>query len=317
MKIAVFSPNWVGDATLSLPFINMLKSQNSKSEIIVVCKDWVAPVYQKNPNIDNIISFSSKELKGTINTIKKGLYLRKQKIDLFYTLTDSLRSALIMWLSKAKNRIGYRSQMRTIFLTSTLRLPLTGLHRSNKYLNLIGIDNLEYTDKYIFISKDEIEWAKEKLKKHNIKNFVALFPFSISSSRTFPKNKIKEWIADSKKQYIIFGADSDKNEALNIVSQNRNISIHSFCGDITLRKSIALISLADYALAADSGLGHISSIIGVSTVSFFGAKRSVTTRPIGNNIILDKSERCEPCKKNICCLNVITKSDIDSSLKSL
>ena len=71
MKIAVFSPNWVGDATLSLPFINMLKSQNSESEIIVVCKDWVAPVYQKNPNIDNIISFSSKELKGTINTIKK------------------------------------------------------------------------------------------------------------------------------------------------------------------------------------------------------------------------------------------------------
>ena len=96
-----------------------------------------------------------------------------------------------------------------------------------------------------------------------------------------------------------------------------DISIQSFCGDITLRKSIALISLADYALAADSGLGHISSIIGVSTVSFFGAKRSVTTRPIGNNIILDKSERCEPCKKNICCLNVITKSDIDSSLKSL
>ena len=137
MKIAVFSPNWVGDATLSLPFINMLKSQNSESEIIVVCKDWVAPVYQKNPNIDNIISFSSKELKGTINTIKKGLYLRKQKIDLFYTLTDSLRSALIMWLSKAKNRIGYRSQMRTIFLTSTLRLPLARLHRSNKYLNLI------------------------------------------------------------------------------------------------------------------------------------------------------------------------------------
>ena len=78
-----------------------------------------------------------------------------------------------MWLSKAKNRIGYRSQMRTIFLTSTLRLPLAGLHRSNKYLNLIGIDNLEYTDKYIFISKDEIEWAKEKLKKQN-KSFFSI-----------------------------------------------------------------------------------------------------------------------------------------------
>ena len=69
MKIAVFSPNWVGDATLSLPFINMLKSQNSESEIIVVCKDWVAPVYQKNPNIDNIISFSSKAVSYTHLTL--------------------------------------------------------------------------------------------------------------------------------------------------------------------------------------------------------------------------------------------------------
>ena len=86
MKIAVFSPNWVGDATLSLPFINMLKSQNSESEIIVVCKDWVAPVYQKNPNIDNIISFSSKELKGTINTIKKVYTFENKKLIFFILL---------------------------------------------------------------------------------------------------------------------------------------------------------------------------------------------------------------------------------------
>ena len=36
-------------------------AQNSESEIIVVCKDWVAPVYHNNPNIDKIISFSSKD----------------------------------------------------------------------------------------------------------------------------------------------------------------------------------------------------------------------------------------------------------------
>ena len=93
MKIAIYSPNWVGDATLSLPFIHKLKAQNSESEIIVVCKDWVAPVYHNNPNIDKIISFSSKDLKGLIRTIKNGLGLRDQKIDYFYTLTDSFRSS--------------------------------------------------------------------------------------------------------------------------------------------------------------------------------------------------------------------------------
>ena len=139
MKIAVYSPNWVGDATLSLPFINALKSQNFESEIIVICRDWVSPVYQNNESIDNIISFSSKDLRGYITTIKKGIWLREQNIDYFYTLTDSLRSAIIMWLSKAKNRIGYSSQMRAPLLTDTFRLPLSGLHRTNKYLSLIHI----------------------------------------------------------------------------------------------------------------------------------------------------------------------------------
>ena len=317
MKIAVYSPNWVGDATLSLPFINALKSQNFESEIIVICRDWVSPVYQNNESIDNIISFSSKDLRGYITTIKKGIWLREQNIDYFYTLTDSLRSAIIMWLSKAKNRIGYSSQMRAPLLTDAFRLPLSGLHRTNKYLNLIGIKDFEYSGKYIFLDKDEIRWARKKLATCNIKNFIAVFPFSISISRTFPKSKIKEWLSDSAEQYIIFGADSDKEESLKIINQNKNISIHSFCGELTLRKSIALISLADYALAADSGLGHISSILGVSTLSFFGAKRSVTTKPIGKNITIDKSDRCNPCKKNTCCLNVITKSDIEFALKSM
>ena len=57
MKIAVYSPNWVGDATLALPFIHQLKEQYPHSKIVIVCKDWVDSVFINNPNIDDIISF--------------------------------------------------------------------------------------------------------------------------------------------------------------------------------------------------------------------------------------------------------------------
>ena len=319
MKIAVYSPNWVGDATLSLPFIHKLKENNSESEIIVVCKDWVAPVYQNNPNVDSIISFSSKDLKGIFKTIKNGLGLRDKKFDYFYTLTDSFRSALFMWLSGAKNRIGYSSQLRSLLLTSVFNSHLLETHRTKKYLNLIGeLKDLETRENYIFLDEIEYNWARKKLSESNIINFIAIFPFSVSQSRTLPNNKIKEWLKDSKKQYVIFGSKSDEKEALKIINQNKGVSMYSFCGELTLRKSIALISFAEYALAADSGLGHISSILEIPTVSFFGAKRSKTTKPIGlKNIILDKSDRCNPCYHNLCCLNVITKADVDIAIKSL
>jgi len=319
MKIAVYSPNWVGDATLSLPFIHELKKKNPESEIIVVCRDWVAPVYQNNPNIDSIISFSSKDLKGFFRTAKNGLDLRDKKFDYFYTLTDSFRSALFMWLSGAKNRIGYSSQLRSPLLTSVFNLHLLETHRTNKYLNLIGeLKDIKTREDYIFLDEIEYNWARKKLSENNIINFIAIFPFSVSQSRTFPNNKIKEWIKDSTKQYVIFGSKNDEKEALKIINQNKEISIYSFCGELTLRKSIALISFAEYALAADSGLGHLSSILEIPTISFFGANRSKTTKPIGRkNIVLDKSDRCNPCYQNLCCLNVITRADIDIAIKSL
>ena len=94
--------------------------------------------------------------------------------------------------------------------------------------------------------------------------------------------------------------------------------MQSFCGEYDLRKVVALISVCNYALAADSGLGHISSVLGIPTVSFFGAGRASVTKPIGKyNIVIDKSTRCKPCKKNICCLNAIKKSDVNYAIKSL
>jgi len=319
MKIAVYSPNWVGDATLSLPFVHKLKEKYPESEISLVCKDWVAPVYHNNPNIDSIINYSSKDLKGLYRTIRNGLALRDKKFDFFYTLTDSFRSSFVMWLSGAKNRIGYSSQLRSPLLTSVFNLSLPETHRTSKYLNLIGeLNNIETRENYIFLDKKEYSWARKKLSECNIINFIAIFPFSVSESRTIPKNKIKEWIKDSSKKYVIFGSKSDEKEAQKIINQNKGISIYSFCGELTLRKSIVLISFAEYALATDSGLGHISSILEIPTISFFGAKRSKTTKPIGRkNIVIDKSHRCNPCSQNLCCFNVITREDVNIAIKSL
>jgi len=318
MNIAVYSPNWVGDAALALPFISHLKNKNPDSKVILVCKDWVESVFHNNPNIDNIVSLSANQTRGVINTIKTGLILREKQIDYFYTLTDSFRSAVIMWLSNSRYRIGYNTQNRSILLTKYLDLPETIVHRSKKYLGLIDRSEVNLDERYINLDDDQIKWAKERMHRKNINNPVALFPFSVAKSRTFPKKKINEWLSESSEHFVIFGAESDRNNARKIIQQNKNIRITSFCGDYELRKSIALISSCKYAIAADSGLGHISSIIGIPTISFFGAGRSIETRPIGRrNVIIDKSELCNPCKKNICCLNSIKKSDVNYAIESL
>ena len=69
------------------------------------------------------------------------------------------------------------------------------------------------------MNQDEINWAKEKMLDSDIRNPVALFPFSVSSSRTFPEDKIKEWFSDSKEQYVIFGSKSDERKAEEMIAK--------------------------------------------------------------------------------------------------
>ncbi len=318
MKIAIYSPNWVGDATLALPFIHQLKDQYPDSKIVIVCKDWVESVFINNPNINDVITLSKKDLRGIVSTIRTGMFLRQHEFDYFYTLTDSFRSAFIMWLSDTAIRIGYKSQARSFLISKPTSKPIDIKYRPDKYLKLISGKEIDHEEKYIYLNQDEVNWAIEKMLEKGISEPIALFPFSVSSSRTLPDNKIKEWFSNSKEQYVIFGSKSDERKAEEMIAKNKNISMQSFCGKYDLRKSVALISVCNYAFATDSGLGHISSALGIPTVSFFGAGRASVTKPIGKyNVVIDKSNRCKPCKKNICCLNAIKKSDVNYAIKSL
>ena len=76
MNIAIYSPNWVGDAALSLPFISNIKLKHPDSKIIILCKKWVSSVYLNHPDIDDLIIIPSGKNNGIVNTLSIGLSLR-------------------------------------------------------------------------------------------------------------------------------------------------------------------------------------------------------------------------------------------------
>ena len=90
-----------------------------------------------------------------------------------------------------------------------------------------------------------------------------------------------------------------------------------------MRDSIKILSRCEYALATDSGLGHIAAALGLPTLSFFGAGNSQITAPKGKNA--DLIEHCSPCRGPNCknnrktgyCLNEISSSFIDSRVKNI
>ena len=323
MKIGVYSPNWIGDSVIAIPFIQTLRIQEPEAEIIVVCKDWVAGVYENHPSVTEVLPLSQSHLNGIINLFKTGTGLKKYDFDKFFTLTDSFRSALVLWLSKAEKRYGYAGQMRSILLTNSIPLPAQIMHRSEKYLSLISSSLKSFGKPKIHLSNSEIKWASQEIHRLGFRRPTALFPFSIASNRTIPGNRLKDWIKDSGKDHLVFGSKNDINSAKRLISLCDGVSIQSVCGKYSLRESIALISTCKFALAADSGLGHISVALGIPTVSFFGVGNDIVTAPRGDKNIIIKY--CSPCLGDLCidqnedrtCIKEISRSNIEYAVNSM
>ena len=157
MRIGIYSPNWIGDSVIALTFVQSIRAFESDAEIFIVCKEWVAGVYQEHPAVDGVLSFSSMQLSGLANIYKMGTSLKKYNFDKFFTLTDSFRSAFILWLSSARKRYGYSTQFRSIFLTNPVMISKENIHRSEKYSRLIQTNSMSLEHPQIHLSEKESE----------------------------------------------------------------------------------------------------------------------------------------------------------------
>ena len=316
MRIGVFCPNWVGDAVMALPFLTACRQENPVATILVICKSWVAPIFENHASVDGIVSFQRKDLNGYRSTRNSGQSLKSLDLDYFYLLSDSFRSAYLGKKSESKHRIGYPGQGRSGYLTQIISRPKIKMHRTEQYLNLLNGDHIELNLKTCGIQflEEEISWARMELDQIGLSNPIALFPFSVASSRSVPQLKILEIIEKTTESIVIFGGKGDQEKAEILVNVSRKKNMVTVAGHYNLRESMALISMCNGALAADSGLGHISANLGIPTVSLFGSGDSDSTGPIGlKTRIINENVHCSPCLKNKChnrsepllCLNEI------------
>ena len=331
MKIGVYSPNWIGDAVMSLKFIGRLRNKYDGDELIVIARDWVAAIFDNHPIINKVLQVPTEELTGVFNTIKTGRSLQKLNLDIFFVLPDSFRSAVIAWFSKCNTRIGFTGQMRETFLTDQMNLPKEAIHRSEKYIYLLqnGEQAQDFQHVGITLRDQEKKWANKILQENNVKDPIGLLTGSVAKSRSIPIGKwieiLKDKLADDN-QFVIIGEKRDAGNAQEIIAQVGDDKVISFCGKHTLRESIALISRCRAVIAADSGLGHIAADLDIPTISLFGAGDPEKTRPLGNlTQVITANVHCSPCGNNICgnnlepmiCLDTISSTQIWNAYRDL
>ena len=111
--VLVYCPNWVGDVVMATPVLECLRANYPGAYIVGVIREYAAGVLADGPWLDELISCREKDFTGFWRLVRR---IRALKPDLCLVLPNSFRSALILALAGAGQRIGFRRNGRSLLL---------------------------------------------------------------------------------------------------------------------------------------------------------------------------------------------------------
>lgn len=339
-KLLVRGVNWIGDGVMTLPALTALRKALPEAKISLLVKPWVAPVFENNPNIDEIILYDDKH-KGIIGKLNLSRMLNKKDFCSAILFQNAFDAALITFLAGIRKRFGYNRDGRGFFLNSALPLPHNKdkTHQIYYYLNLVEQLGLKpgYSEPYIFLKHEERLHAREMLN-HMRKPILAINPGATygSAKRWFPDRfaEIANWfISDTGGSAIIFGGKTEVDIADEIYKKvipgfRTPDSLQNLAGKTSLRELISLISECDVFVTNDSGPMHIACAVRTPLVAIFGSTDPVLTGPPpgvdgDNRIVIKPDLSCSPCFERSCktndlrCMYAITSDEVYYDIKKI
>ncbi|TEU09474.1 MAG: glycosyltransferase family 9 protein [Candidatus Aminicenantes bacterium] len=276
-------------------------------------------------NVMTICSNNFFSLLGTtISTLWK---LRRKKINVAVDMELFGRfTAILSYLSRAKNRVGYfryhnEGLYRGNFLTHKVAYN-PHLHMAHNLLSLIyavssspedvPLSKTQVLEKDIIIPKRRITDDARKMllgkleaENENITKAKKIILFNPNASDIVP---LRRWPLENYTELaklllkhegvciIITGIESERKDVdiiCDAVSHERCIN---FAGKTTFFELIDLYNIADVLITNDSGPVHFSSMTDIKTFAFFGPETPKLYGPLGENCrVFYSNYACSPC----------------------
>lgn len=329
-KILIRGVNWIGDAVMTMPAVRALRKAYPDSRISLLVRPSVAPVFEKNQDIDEIILYEDR-FKGIFGRLKLAYALRKKGFSKAFLFQNAFDAALISFLAGIRERIGYNRDGRKFLLTNPL--PFNNddrkLHHIDYYLNLLKASGIpaDYSDPWIYLSIEERLSARTALSRLK-RPILGINPGAAygSAKRWLPERfaEVADWfIKETGGSSVIFGGRNEEHIAYEIdkrIPENKLL----LAGETSLRELISLISECDVFLTNDSGPMHVAYAVGTPMAAIFGSTDPGLTGPAGNNNMVIKTDlSCSPCFERECknrdtrCMYAVTSEDVYFGIKEM
>ena len=328
-RILVSRLRFMGDIILTTPLLNALRQAFPDSHITYLAETPYSSILQYHTDVDEIISLNRKSRKSEIATTLK---LLTSKFDLAIDLFGNPRSAQLIFLSGARQRIGGDFRGRKIFYTDKIKHsndPKTAIQFHLGYLSPLQI-TYKVVDPYIVISKEEELWAQEYLKRKGIdtdSDIIGIHPGATwPAKRWFPNRfaVLANRLFSEKNVNIFFTMGPGEEELVQSVIKSCNFSVIE-PDVLPLRKLAAVLKQFDVYISNDCGPMHLAPAVGTKTIGIFGPGEPEIWFPYraekGHQVIHHQVD-CSRCHRDLCddlfCMEAISVDKVyDAAIKAL
>ncbi|MDH4945452.1 lipopolysaccharide heptosyltransferase II [Sulfurimonas sp. C5] len=322
MRILVVLPNWLGDAVMATPAIELLAKYYKNVRFTFIGSYVSIEALKHHPLCEQAIVDETKKSSSRLAATYK---LAKQlgRFDLAITFRNQIHSSTLLRFTDTVLTLAKRSWHSQLLLSHTPKIK-TNKHLVQQYAELAMI-NVDHFDEEISPLKLYIQANTFEKPTLGI-NAGATYG---SAKRWYPE-RFAEVAAFYKEQYdiLIFGGPNEIEMAKEIENSLLSLGISNYkniAGKTTIEELCANIAGCSLFITNDSGPMHVAAAYQVPTVAIFGPTKYKETSQWKNekSIIVRHEMDCSPCMKRECplghhdCMKSITASEVIEAVKSL
>jgi heptosyltransferase-2 len=306
-KILIVGPAWIGDMVISQSLFMLLRQQNPQIIIDVVAPAWSKSLLDRMPEVRRIITMPVGHGEfGLRRRYQIGRSLQTQCYDRSIVIPRSLKSALVPFFAGAKQRTGFRAEMRFGLLNDLRVLDRERLNQTIKRFISLGVpantDLPEPPVPVLAVDQDNLSALRQRLDL--AQDAVALMPgAAYGPAKCWPIEYFSELAAGltaAGTQVWVLGSESEApvGEA---IADKAGAGVRNLCGQTRLEDTVDLLSATRVAVSNDSGLMHVAAAAGAHVIAIYGSTSPNFTPPLtARQTIYYLNLECSPCFKRDC-----------------
>jgi len=336
MNILIIKLSAIGDVIHTLPALAELRKLYPDAQITWLVEEAAADLVINHPYLDKVLisrrknwlkDFKNGQIRNPLREIRSFLKeLRAQPYELVIDFHGLLKSALLVFISGGKRKLGYDSWQE-----------LSGLFYNEKIfedMNKHAVDRYLDFPRYLGAKTGRAEfvlpWHNENeakcrflFSKYNLeeKKYLTINPVAYWETKLWDDEKfarLADLIVEKLHLKVVF-TGSEKTSLDKIISL-MNFPAINLGGQTSLLDLAYLYKTALLMITTDSGPMHLAAAVSTPVIALFGPTDPLRTGPYGKGHTIVRADlQCSPCFLKKCpqktCMQNISPAQVFAAVQ--